>query len=229
MKFYKMRNDDKFPSLQRDMDCVRIESVHCPLSPGHQRSSPRLNDLTVISQSEDIADISWTFFSECVITNRVAEILAREKISGYTLELVTVSSVSRRSSGAKTLPTLWELKVNGWGGMAGESSGVRLIRSCEACGHLKYSTFTDPDNLVVPQRWDGSDIFMVWPLPRYIFVSERMKNLVLCEAFTGCEIIPVALLESPSECGFDTHSPGRLSHYMPEHRAHELGDPLGIY
>jgi hypothetical protein len=26
--------------------------------------------------------------------------------------------------------------------------------------------------------WDGSDFFMVWPLPRFIFVTEKAKNVV---------------------------------------------------
>ena len=79
-------------------------------------------------------------------------------------------------------------------------------------------------SLIDPQQWDGGDFFMVWPLPRYIFATDKVVKFMRDEKLTGIAFTPLDQLKSGSELG-----PGRLSDYMPEDRAHELGDSLGIY
>jgi len=66
---------------------------------------------------------------------------------------------------------------------------------------------------------------MVWPLPLYRFVTQRVADFIRQQKLTGCELIPVERLEFIGD-GF---SPGGLSSYMPQKRARELGEPLGIY
>ncbi len=96
--------------------------------------------------------------------------------------------------------------------------------SCPDCGLLVYSSFTNPSELIDTSLWDGSDVFMVWPLPKFIFVSERVAQLVRNHHLTG------VVLQRPEElqATSGTLSPGRLSYRMPEARARELGGHLGI-
>jgi hypothetical protein len=89
---------------------------------------------------------------------------------------------------------------------------------------LQYS-IAEPSRLIDAGAWDGSDLFVIWPLPRYRFGSDRLAKILRQEKITGVKLIPAR--DIPMKTG-NTLSPGRLTHWMPERRAHELGDPLGI-
>jgi hypothetical protein len=136
---------------------------------------------------------------------------------------------ARYRSGVGTPPVLWELAITGWGGIAAPESGIELDAEKSRMdpndwGYLKYTGLSHPEHLVDEDRWDGSDFFMVWPLPKYIFVSERVAEFIREKELTGARLVP--LTEMRKSEGF---TPGRLSHYMPDARAKELGEPLGIY
>ena len=60
---------------------------------------------------------------------------------------------------------------------------------------------------------------------KFIFVTDRVVRLMRRERVTGCTLAPVSELE----CNSAGLNPGRLSYWMPEARARELGEPLGIY
>ena len=65
---------------------------------------------------------------------------------------------------------------------------------------------------------------MVWPLPRFIFITDRVRQLIEAHGLTGCRfVMPEELAD------MDGFGPGRLSYWMPEKRARNLGEPLGIY
>jgi hypothetical protein len=125
-------------------------------------------------------------------------------------------------------PCLWELVVTGWAGMAPPESGVRLIEDCPACGLKVYSAWTNPERLIAPSQWDGSDFFMVWPLPMDIFVTEHVAQVIGEKRLSGGVLEPFEDITFPLEV-VPKLSPGRLSYHMPEPRARELGEPLGIY
>jgi hypothetical protein len=120
----------------------------------------------------------------------------------------------RRS--AKRPPPVWELVVTGWGGLAPKSSGVKLKKWCRHCGHTYYSPLWKPTNLVDSTKWDGADIFIVWPLPRFILVTDRVVSLLKKHAITGWTATSVENLILRG--GF---SPGRLEYYMPQRLARQ--------
>jgi len=92
---------------------------------------------------------------------------------------------------------------------------------------MNYKPPKDFSNLLDEKQWDGSDFFVVWPFPRFIFVTARVAEFIKKNKLTGVR------LKKPKdvEIGEDSVgiSPGRLSNRMPEKRAHELGDPLDIF
>jgi len=114
--------------------------------------------------------------------------------------------------------------------MAKPESGIRLdeSKSCAVCGSLQYTDLTDATQLIDESKWDGSDFFMVWPMPKFVFVTERVVNVIREHHLTGVRIEPIWELK-PSPHVIPGYSPGRLSYWMPERRARELGEPLGIY
>jgi hypothetical protein len=226
------------------------EGIKCPINnKGHQRAGKRIGRLRIDLPSSNIPHFITTFLSDWIITNEVAKLFKKAGFTGYELKPVTVAKIHKyykekdivlrnahpvllekviRDRKPKPVPKLWELLVRGWGGMAPPESGIKLIESCEGCGHLVYSTFKDASKLIDVSKWDGSDFFMVWPLPRFIFVTERVADLIKKNKLKGVKLIPVVQL-SDEDNSLGKLSPGRLSRWMPEKRAHLLGDPLGIF
>jgi hypothetical protein len=124
----------------------------------------------------------------------------------------------------KELPELWELVVAGWAGVAPLESGIRRTERCVVCGLQYYTPFTDPTKLINEDQWDGSDFFMVWPMPRYIFITERVASFIQGAKLTGVDVLELHQMRTPRGFG-----PGGLRDWMPDDRAHMLGDPLDLY
>lgn len=199
------------------------EPIVCPVDPGHQRGGPRRTPLSVWLPSLNVPDFVWTWTGECLITAGAAEILDRHRVSGYELRPATGHF---RSDDAIAALELWELVVTGWGGIAPAASGVRLLaeRSCAACGLLVYSSFSDPQKLVDPVGRRDGDLFIVWPYPKLILTNDRVAEIIRSAELRGADLTPLGDLTATSE----TATPGRLSFWMPEARAHAIGDALGI-
>jgi len=201
-----------------------VETVICPANEGHQRPGKRLTGLSVTLPGYNIEDFVWTWYSECLITDRVLELFKDSGVTGF--EVKPVRAAFKRAQ--ESPPRLWQLVVTGWAGIAPPESGIKLIEDCPACGHKVYSAWTNPERLVTPSQWDGSDFFMVWPLPMHIFLTERVAQLIRESSLAGSILKPSEnLVFSPQVV--PTLSPGRLLYHMPEQRARELGEPLGIY
>lgn len=220
-KFWNMRSatsTSKYAEWAHDeMD---LETVICPTNEGHQGPGKRLTDLSVTLPGSTVEDIVWTWYSECLLTDRVLELFKGGGFTGF--EVKPVKARYKRTDAEP--PRLWELIVTGWAGTAPPESGIRLIKRCDTCGLTQYSGGDRPDKLIVPSKWDGSDFFMVWPLPKYVFVTDRVAQIVRSNHLSGAALKPPSELDLSGGFG-----PGRLSYHMPEVRARELGEPLGIY
>jgi hypothetical protein len=121
-------------------------------------------------------------------------------------------------------PDLYQLVVTGWGGLAAPAAGVSLIHSCSACA-LRIYSIKDPSQLIDAVAWDGSDLFFVWPLPKYLFASDRLADILRREKVSGLEFIPAPNI--PLKKGA-TAAPGFLSEYIPADRARELDQRFGV-
>lgn len=200
---------------------MQTETVPCFLDGMHQHPGKRLTDLSVELPGYSAEDFVWTWYSECLIQDHVLHHLRNQGFSGFQVKPVK----ARFKKNFRVLPPrLWELVITGWGGLAPPESGVRLEQCCNACGHLRYSGFTAPEKIIDESMYDGSDFFIVWPLPNYIFITDRVARALKHIQFTGLSLVALSDLK-PTE----GHSPGRLSYVMPEARAKEIGIPLGIF
>ena len=101
---------------------------------------------------------------------------------------------------------------------------MKLVESCSGCGHKVY-TVAKPSRLIDAAAWDGSDLFVVWPLPAFQFASDRLANILRQERVSGVKIIPAH--EIHVERGAEL-IPGPLNWSMPEKRARELSRRFGI-
>ncbi len=200
---------------------MKSEGVVCPANAGHRRGGKRLTDLSVSLPGKTVEDFVWTWYSECLIQDHVLERFRAERFTGFEVKPVKARFKKIRDVEP---PRLLELIVTGWGGLASLASGVKLTRCCDSCGDLTYSTFTDPKFLFDVSKWDGSDFFMIWPLPKFIFVTDRVAQFIREQRFSGVTLLGLDQLKPG-----DGFGPGRLSYWMPDARARELGKPLGIY
>ena len=200
------------------------KGIVCPVDPGHRRSGRRITTLHVDIIKSRIVDFSSTLLSDFVITDHALNVLKAAGLTGFTVKPLVIESYPKRLD-PQSVPKLWELCVTGWGGMARVESGIRLLKECQPCGYRRYSGTDHLEQILDEAQWDGSDFFFVWPLPKYIFVTDRAAKVIRDNGLTGAEL----LSPCDPELRSDGYSPGGLRSYFPEARAHELGDPLGIY
>jgi hypothetical protein len=203
--------------VDREME---IEQVVCPANGMHRRGGKRLTHLSVALRGKGVEDFVWTWYSECLVQDHVLQLFKARGLSGY--EVRPVKARFKRGS-EHEVPKLWELMVTGWAGMASAKSGIKLVERCDSCGDLSYSGCDDPERLIDVSEWDGSDFFMIWPLPKYIFVTDRVVHIIRDNRLKGAVLRHLRELDLSGGFG-----PGRLSYWMPEERAHELGKALDI-
>ena len=219
-RFWLLEQATRRPA-RLDKTNLKVRHIHCPVNSEHTATSGRLSRLSIIIPTRYVGDFVWTWFSEVLVGPRARDFMRKHRLTGYSLNR---AKAKFHNPDYGTPPPLWEFKTLGWGGIAARASGVKLAESCAECGLLEYS-IPDPSRLIDPKRWDGSDFFMVWPLPLYMFLSDRAGTLLRQVKFKGISVIPAEELKLHSS---DTVAPGRLSHHMPLGRAKELGSALGI-
>ena len=203
---------------------VKLDSVRCPMKEGHRRGGKRLTDLTVALRGRGVEDFVWTWHSECLIQDHVLDFFHTSGFSGFDVK--PVKAKFKRAANDDP-PRLWELIVTGWAGMASAESGIKLTEECRGCGLLVYSGWTDSSKLIDVSQWDGSDFFIVWPMPKFIFVTDRVARATIRDL----RFSKRGLFAAPADLRLGMVpfiGPGRLSYRMPEDRARQLGGPLGI-
>src|SRR6266513_6331748 len=230
-RFWNLRAPDMDEEFRVDWEVgkVDLQQVACPINAKHRRGGRRTKNLRVVLGSIEVFDVMWTWVNECLIQQHVLDAFEQQGFSGFQVKPVEARF---KRPGADKPPRLWEFVVTGWAGFASPESGMRLdeTRSCLHCGSLHYTRPTDYSRLIDETKWDGSDFFMVWPLPKYIFVTDRVREFAQTNGFRLVEFAHVADLQDPFLQQLKSGpSPGRLSYWMPEDRARELGEPLGIY
>jgi hypothetical protein len=199
-----------------------LEPITCPVDKGHARAGKRIGMLSVSGAPAVVKkDFVWVWGKEVLVSQRVLDIFDKHHVTGFEVKPVKVSH-RRKNQGQP--PELFELVVVGWGGVAAAASHPKLKYWCPHCHHKHY-TIGAPSRLIDPAQWDGSDLFMVWPLPNYRFVSDRLADILRRERVSGVKLIPAS--EIPMERGGGA-SPGYLRYSMPEDRARELDEQFGL-
>ena len=157
--------------------------------------SPRV-DLRIILTSHKIGDFVWTWYSDCIVTDGVLNLFREAGFTGFQPRPVVIEKIKRLNRKQREeifIPPLWELVIKGKGGDAAPESGIHVIDRDED-GDLRYSSFRN-GIIVDESNWDGSDFFTVNGYPRYILVTERVKDLIISHQLTNCAIVPSHKLE----------------------------------
>jgi hypothetical protein len=163
--------------------------VRCPLTASHDTAGERVGNLRVRLGSSRVPDLVWTWHSELMIQEHVLTGFREAGFTGFDTRPVAEVRFPRSSKEAREPPRLWEVVVTGWGGEAGRESGIEMVYYCEGCRRLEYTDCERPECLIDPSRWDGSDFFIVWPLPKFIFVTARVADLIRREGYKGAQLV----------------------------------------
>jgi hypothetical protein len=166
------------------------EDVVCPITRLHNmRRSWVEGELRVIYESSKVPDVIWPSLHDTfLVQDHVLERMQGEGLTGFTVRPAAEVTMPKLPGPP---PRLWEVMITGWGGEAGDASGVRMIYYCIGCGHTRYSGTAHRELLIDPDRWDGSDLFRVWPLPMFVFASERVRTVFAAAKFRGYRMVPL--------------------------------------
>jgi hypothetical protein len=187
---------------------TEYERIICPADPRHQRAGRRIGGLSVIVRPSALRDFTWTWFSDILISPKVLKLFRGHRVTGF--EAVPAKASYPKRIKARP-PELFELVVTGWAGWGAQAAGVSLASSCPGCGRHHY-IIREPKWLIDPAAWDGSDLFIVWPLPKFPFASSRLAAILRQEKISGVELIPSRQI--PLEKGEEV-SPGSITYCMP--------------
>lgn len=159
-----------------------------------------------------IGDAVWCM-SHLLINDRFLSVLDGANVIGFNTIPVTLETMSYHL----VVPT-------GWGGLA--SAKAKLLRTTvgKYNVHVRYQPRAHPEELIDLERWDGSDIFIVWPMGNALFVTERIKNLIEDAQLTGVICVPELAIIRRSE----QYGGGQLSSFMPLEVAMKRGLEYGI-
>jgi hypothetical protein len=196
MTFYKLSGGDKFRiEFAAGNDW---EKIKCSVSAGHLRAGERITDLRIELPSSKVPHLMRTLLNDWIITEETAMLFEEAGFIGYRLKPVTVVKVGKGSN--KDVPALWEFIAMGDGGEVGLKSGIKLRYACAVCGLKRYTDFRQ--GLFIDEfQWDGSDFFTVWPLPKYIIVTERVKDFIEKHNLSNCRLTPTQELMGRVEDG----------------------------
>jgi hypothetical protein len=154
-------------------------------------------DLPIILPSLKLGDFVWTWYSDCILAEGALSLFRQAGFTGFEARPIIVEKIKRLSRKRReevTIPSLWELLIQGKGGDAAPESGIYPLYEIEDSGRFSYSSFRN--GIIVDEaNWDGSDFFTVNGYPKYILVTERVKELIIVHELTNCALIPSHKLE----------------------------------
>lgn len=201
-------------------DTVDLESIGCEMNPGHRRAGRRITPLSVEVPAAAMRDsLIWTWQGDCLISNSAAAALRLAGVSDFETRQAEVTSPN-----GSVIHGYEELVVTGWAGIAHAESGIALVESCPGCGLLRYSAPTDWTKIIDRSQWIGAEMFMVWPLPRYTFILQRVVDIMVGRGLTG---FTLTSLKSKAPQSGDL-TPGRVSYWIPETVLRSLAVTPGI-
>lgn len=186
------------------------EILRCPITDEHVDGDRRVSDLALqVNHNRTDELMIWAWVEGCVIHHRVLNEFERRGFTGYRLRPALVRFRDGRISKDYS-----ELVVTGWAGIARAESGIRIVKSCPVCHWKKYSALRDVEELVDWSKWTGEDFFIVWPLPRYFLITERVATTLLEIGVKSFTLKALDDLDRPA--GKDGFTVSRLSNFLPQ-------------
>lgn len=198
------------------------EDTECPITTEHIDGSRRVGPLSVrLAHNLRDETMIWCWIEGLVIHRRLLTEFEQHRLTGFRTQPAAV-----RFSDNSISNDYLEFVVTGWAGLARQESGIQLRDSCPACHWKKYSGIANYEKLIDWDQWTGDDFFIVWPMPKFILMTERAAMLLLENAVKSFTLGALDDVDPPvGRSGFTV---GRLSSYLPEDLAIKYGSEHGL-
>ena len=213
--FYLLRRPESSRYWCRDEpNAIYVrEEISCGIDPGHRRIGRFFSEPSLVIPHRPVPDVLFAWGPGCFIQEGALAILESVKLTGFW-----TSPAKAIIANTGEPVSIRRLGVKGWGGIVSPESGIYRDEYCPDCKFSHWTKLTNPDALINPEAWDGSDFFIIWPLPGFFFVTERVVQTFRDKKLTGARFVKSFPVEGMS-IGY---SPQRLSQSMPEERAREI-------
>jgi len=166
--------------IDRDDALAEFDSKPCDVWVSLPTSMP--SPLAVRTRPRDRGDFLWTQYSDIVVTDRARQLLEQEHVKGVEFRPALVALPHMPST--RSAP-LWQLVVTGFGGFAASGTNISVRESCRTCGVFSYTVDARFADMIDEKKLDGTDLFIVWPYPLYVVVTERFREVVSNAGLTG--------------------------------------------
>jgi len=200
------------------------ERISCPITAEHLDGSRRIGPISIQMDHNSRDEMMiWCYLEGPVVHEQLLAEFAQQGFTGYRTKPATV-----RFRDGSVSTEYQEFIVTGWAGMASPESGiqVQVKKSCPVCHWKNYSGITNYEKLIDWSQWTGDDFFIVWPMPLYILITERVAQWFLGRGVKSFCLKELDDFDQPvGTAGF---CPGLLSNYFPEDLAIKYGRPLGL-
>jgi hypothetical protein len=221
LEYYRLQGPHVDKCAEWVNNSRRFVGTYCPLDPKHVFSAKK-GRLDIRYKYTKRHPMIWTVYAECLLRHDLVHRFKKEGFNGLELVDATV----RFRGGEVERDEYKEVVVTGWGGRARPESGIHLVRHCPGCGAAWYTRHTNPGEILDPTQWDGSDFFMIWPLPSSIMITGRVADWLRANKIEVCTYGDVTLADPLIAKTKPIGSPGPLDNYMPRDRALQLAPDL---
>ena len=212
-QMFAMRSGVKFED-KLTYSKLKTTTKPCSFDPSHNILERWERPLEVIAPVRPFTDFEWTVYGDLIVTNDVKTVLIEAGFTGVRFRQVNFFSSSKSPFGRDSV----ELEVIGWGGRARKESGIEILEECPGCRRREYLGYEHPSMLFNASEWDGSDVFMIWPMPRVIFITDTVRRSILNWKFSGVKFVEISAFRTPA-AGF---TPPSLESIFDEDRARQI-------
>jgi hypothetical protein len=218
-KIYFLNSDVSFNDHLIYTNDMRMETTLCPLNAGlpsqHAMRQHWVRPIKVVGPVQRMTDFEWSVYNDIFVENDIVNKLQSTGFSGIEFRSAELYTTTETPIGRQ----LFELKVTGWGGMAHPSSGIRVQEKCPLCGRSVYRGHTSAAHLFDIDKWDGSDFFLIWPMPKYVFVTSEVAKFILKERYSGVNVCELGSFPKSIAGGY---SPGHIQDWYDKEEAAKI-------
>jgi hypothetical protein len=220
--YFSLRGPDSEKLLGNNESYGNRESRPCPITTEHLDGSRRVGPLKVkVKHNRRDEKMIWCWAFGTLVHEELLAEIEREGFTGYRTQPAEVTFQNGSVSAEYR-----EFIVTGWAGIALPESGVRIAKSCPGCHWKKYTPITNYERLIDWTQWTGDDFFIVWPMPHWILITDRVAEWLLSHDVKSFQLTSLDDWDQPAgKSGFTV---GRLSNFLPEDLAIKYGKPLGL-
>lgn len=217
-KIYFLEPSVRFDDQLTYANHVRRQTTLCPVNSGlpsqHTMRQLQPNPIRAIGPVQRMADFEWTVYHDMLVERDIMEEL-QARFSGFEFRHAELYTTTETPIGRE----VFQLRVTGWGGIAPPDSGIRVVEECPHCKRQVFSGFTDPNKIFSIDAWDGSDFFIIWPMPKFIFVTGSVVDWIKKSGYSGIRVKPLDKFPKSIAGRF---SPGHLHDWFDDDRLAEI-------